>query len=786
MRRSLVRLTLLCVVLLSALAVSAAAAPTLSEWELPTKDREPNAIALGPDGNVWFTESAGAGAIGRITPAGTITEFTTGLFPASKPTGITAGPDGNLWFTEAAGPGRIGRITPSGTITEFTTGLTTNSQPTGITAGPDGNLWFTEAAGTGRIGRITTSGTITEFTTGLTGNAHPTGITAGPDGALWFTETAGTGRIGRITTGGTITEFSSGLTGSSEPEGITQGSDGALYFTEAKNPGRIGRITTSGTVTETATPTSNSQPRAIVTGGDGNVWFSEVGSHGQIGKLTVAPAVAPGSPTSTQTSAVLKAFVGANSQATTYRFEYGPTSAYGTQTAVSSAGSGASLAQVATSIEGLSPAATYHYRVVASNESGTTYGSDETVATASAPGATTLPADAVTLESAALHASVEPHGRPTTYTFEWGPTTAYGHEAPLGGAEAGSDEQAHATAATIEGLSPDTRYHFRVVASSCGGCAEGTTVGADETFTTAAPPTVATAAASAVSRTGAKLGGSVDPRGAAVSYRFDWGETAAYGSRTNWTPLTSPSGLQAVSETLSGLQAAHVYHFRLIASNCEGCQAGTSYGADMVLVTEALPLAPISAALLTGAPRAAGPPAIGRTALLHVLAGSVTVRTPGGQSVTLSDPANIPVGSTVDTRHGKLELTTAIDTHGDVQAATVWGGLFTLGQSRSAGGMTTMSVPAASSCRRAVARKPALVAREAARKTAETLWARDNHGRYSTRGHDSVATVRGTYWGTSETCAGTRTTVRQGAVSVKPRHGRAVLVRAGHSYLARS
>ena len=33
------------------------------------------------------------------------------------PSGITAGPDGNLWFTEAAAT--IGRITPAGTVTEF-------------------------------------------------------------------------------------------------------------------------------------------------------------------------------------------------------------------------------------------------------------------------------------------------------------------------------------------------------------------------------------------------------------------------------------------------------------------------------------------------------------------------------------------------------------------------------------------------------------------------------------------------------------------------------------------
>ena len=37
-------------------------------------------------------------------------EFTTGLTPNSAPVGIAAGPDANLWFTENANPGRIGKI----------------------------------------------------------------------------------------------------------------------------------------------------------------------------------------------------------------------------------------------------------------------------------------------------------------------------------------------------------------------------------------------------------------------------------------------------------------------------------------------------------------------------------------------------------------------------------------------------------------------------------------------------------------------------------------------------
>jgi hypothetical protein len=71
---------------------------------------------------------------------------------------------------------------------------------------------------------------------------------------------------------------------------------------------------------------------------------------------------------------------------TSYRFEYGPTTAYGSSTADSDAGSGPDDLAASASLAGLSPGTTYHYRVVASNAGGVVYGADQTFTTA--PGAT--------------------------------------------------------------------------------------------------------------------------------------------------------------------------------------------------------------------------------------------------------------------------------------------------------------------------------------------------------------------------------------------------------------
>ena len=249
----------------------------------------PYGIAAGPDGNLWFTERGIHSGIGRITPAGVITEFSSGVTAGSQPYQIVAGPDGNLWFTEISSA-QIGRITPAGVITEFATGIETGSQPYGIAAGPDGALWFTEKVGN-RIGRITTAGAVTTYSTGLPAAAGLTAIAAGPDGALWFVE-EDLSQIGRIATDGVITSYS-GMKAGSWAIHIAAGPDGALWFTEEFG-NRIGRITTAGVVTEYPVTTASADPYGIAAGPDGNLWFTE-NATGQIGRITgPQPRIATG------------------------------------------------------------------------------------------------------------------------------------------------------------------------------------------------------------------------------------------------------------------------------------------------------------------------------------------------------------------------------------------------------------------------------------------------------------------------------------------------------------
>ena len=345
-----------------------------------TAGAQPADVAAGPDGALWFTEQGNGGAIGRLDlETGVVTEYAAGLAPGSEPTAITAGPDGNLWFTQAARPG-IGRITPAGVITQYSAG-TSGGRPNDIVTGADLQLWFT-LSGPDGVGRLDpATGAVTVFTQGITPEGAPNGIAAASNRKLFFTQTAGA-RLGRIKTDGRVEEISAGITAGAQPAAIAEGGDGALWFTDASEPGRLGRLYPDAGEVEQFTATlgdgvaAGDGPGGIVAGPDGNVWFTQPGSPSRIVRVTVPPRVEADTPELAADGRVrLKGSVRPNSQATTYFFEYGPTTAYGAGTAVASAGEDAGPIGVSADVE-LARDAHYHVRVTAVNASGTVVSSD--------------------------------------------------------------------------------------------------------------------------------------------------------------------------------------------------------------------------------------------------------------------------------------------------------------------------------------------------------------------------------------------------------------------------
>ena len=204
-------------------------------------------------------------------------------------------------------------------------------------------------------------------------------------------------------------------------------------------------------------------------------------SNGAKETLTTAaaakPAVTAGSASGIgMSTATLSGTIDPSSDDTTYFFEYGKTSSYGSRTSKVDLGSGSSATPVSAIVTGLEPDTTYVFRLVATNGSGAADGAEETFVTAAAPGkptVTTGSASSVLASSATLAGSVDADGSDTKYYFEYGTTVS--SDAKTVPADAGAAQGAVEVTAAVQHLKPDTSYMFRLVAKNRYGTVAGVT-----------------------------------------------------------------------------------------------------------------------------------------------------------------------------------------------------------------------------------------------------------------------------------------------------------------------
>jgi hypothetical protein len=174
----------------------------------------------------------------------------------------------------------------------------------------------------------------------------------------------------------------------------------------------------------------------------------------------------------------------------------------------------------------------------------------------------------------------------------------------------------------------------------------------------------------------------------------------------------------------------------------------------------------------------AGGPVFHKTVVARVVSGKVRVRRPGSNDfVELSGSEGIPLGSTVDTTAGVVELTSVPKAGGTPQSARFYEGVFKVTQ---VGSITNLALAEPLASCRGGGRAAATT-----KKKKRHLWG-DGKGSFRTSGTYSSATVRGTKWLVQDSCAGTLTRVVRGSVTVRDRVKRkTVVVRAGKSYLAK-
>ena len=205
----------------------------------------------------------------------------------------------------------------------------------------------------------------------------------------------------------------------------------------------------------------------------------------EVGQVIVAPPTGPPILTTNPAgfiasfSAILKGSLNPDGLSTTFHFQYGTTTSYGLTTAPQTQ-TGDTFQPVSANINSLAANTTYHFRIVASNTAGTTFGNDTTFTTLAMTGfpvLTTKPATNITASSARLNGTLDPHGLSTTVYFQYGTTTSYGSRTP-NHIKTGNNYQN--VFADISELTVGATYHFRIVATNT----VGTRYGTDRTFTT--------------------------------------------------------------------------------------------------------------------------------------------------------------------------------------------------------------------------------------------------------------------------------------------------------------
>jgi hypothetical protein len=202
---------------------------------------------------------------------------------------------------------------------------------------------------------------------------------------------------------------------------------------------------------------------------------------------TLGPAASTGSAGDiTVDAATVNGTVDPGGQPAHYRFQYGTSTGYGTQTADQPVPAGSSAQDVAAALSGLAGNTVYHYRVVAwwdATPNEKVVGADRTFRTLAQPGASTGTAVDMRPDGTRLTGKVDPNRVATQWYFEWGETTAYGQRTPT--ADAGHGPSPVPVSSVLNGLKANTVYHFRTVAVNSAGVTEA----GDRAFRTFRGPT---------------------------------------------------------------------------------------------------------------------------------------------------------------------------------------------------------------------------------------------------------------------------------------------------------
>jgi len=181
------------------------------------------------------------------------------------------------------------------------------------------------------------------------------------------------------------------------------------------------------------------------------------------------------------------------------------------------------------------------------------------------PAVTTAAASGITTNGATITGTVDPNGAATTYEIQYGTSPSFGLRSNARNAGAGTDPIA--ISVPLGGLTPNTVYHYRLQARNSAGVRNSGT----RTFRTQArlTPVAAIGPVGAITSREATVTGTVNPRGLATRYRFDYGKNNSLNLRTATVDAGAGTAAVPVAAKLN-LSPSTKYSYRLVATNAAG------------------------------------------------------------------------------------------------------------------------------------------------------------------------------------------------------------------------
>jgi sugar lactone lactonase YvrE len=335
-------------------------------------------LAVDEVGDVYFAANFGLiyGVLNKWQVASSNTTPILDYNNLATPGGVALDAAGNLYVVETLG-NRIKVFRAGGASSAVL--VSSPSQPTGVAVDGAGNVFFTDYANNAiKVWKPTDATTEVVVNSGL---SYPQGVAVDGAGNVYIADTGS----------GAIKELPYAFVDPTPIVELNMAGSGSLpavlpttaNLSGAFNPtnGGVDWLTITGTTGGVVSYSFTEN----TTGSDRTATITVLGQSITITQ-TGRPAVATQAASNVGPfAAALAATVNPVGAETSYWFEYGATTAYGSVTPTSTLTPGTAAVAVTNSLDDLASGQTYHFRIVASNASGTNWGADRTFSTLAVP-----------------------------------------------------------------------------------------------------------------------------------------------------------------------------------------------------------------------------------------------------------------------------------------------------------------------------------------------------------------------------------------------------------------